>query len=248
MLTSGIYALLDVDRLGCAAGDAAALERLVAYAAAAQAGGAIALQLRYKSAPLGDSRRAEMACALVQALRGSLPLFVDDDVEAAKTAGCGVHLGQGDASPAEARRLLGPDAAIGFSTHHLGQVDQAQALGVQYLGFGPVRPTVSKLNPEPVTGWAQLSDACRASDLPVVAIGGLEAADAWTVRACGAAAMAVVGAWLGPASAPWSPEEAFAALTNLDQQWRRGGDMGREPQQFDTLGVGAPGTDSRGRP
>jgi hypothetical protein len=98
-----------------------------------------------------------------------------------------------------------------------------------------------------VTGWAQLSDACRASALPVVAIGGLEAADAWTVRACGAAAMAVVGAWLGPVSAPWSPEEAYAALTDLDQQWRRGGELAGQPEQFDALGVGAPGRDSRGR-
>lgn len=248
MLKSGIYALLDVDRLGCAAGDTAALERLVAYAVAAQAGGAIALQLRYKSAPLGDSRRAEMACALVKALRGAMPLFVDDDVLAAQVAGCGVHLGQSDAPPADARRLLGPDAAIGFSTHQLDQVEQAQTLGLQYLGFGPVRPTVSKLNPEPVTGWAQLSDACRASALPVVAIGGLEAADAWTARACGASAMAVVGAWLGPVSAPWSPEEAYAALINLDQQWRRGGELAGQPEQFEALGVGAPGTDSRGRP
>lgn len=247
MLKSGIYALLDVDRLGCAAGDPAALERLVAYAVAAQAGGAVALQLRYKSAPLGDSRCAEMACALVKALRGGLPLFVDDDVHAAKAASCGVHLGQSDAPPADARQVLGPDAPIGFSTHHLGQVDRAQTLGVQYLGFGPVRPTVSKLHPDPVTGWAQLSDACRASELPVVAIGGLEAADAWTVRACGAAAMAVVGAWLGPVSAPWSPDEAYAALVDLGQQWHRGADVGPLPQSFDALGDGAPSSDLRGR-
>ncbi len=218
-LASGIYALLDVDRLGCSAGGTAELERLLWYALAAERGGAIALQLRFKSAPLGDSLRALMAKTLVRALPKHLALVVDDDVAAAAAAGCGVHLGQTDAPVGEARLALGPAALIGWSTHSLDQVHSAQRIYANYLGFGPIRPTASKERADAVTGWAQLSDACRASALPIVAIGGLQSEDAVTAKACGAAAMAVIGAWLGPVDDPWPPERAAVELVELARQW-----------------------------
>lgn len=216
---SGIYALLDVDRLNCCAGGPAELERLLWYALAAHRGGAVALQLRFKSAPLGDSRRSAMAKMLVQALPKDLLLVVDDDISAAAAAGCGVHLGQTDAPVREARLALGSAALIGWSTHSLAQVELAQVMAANYLGFGPVRPTESKERADAVTGWAQLSDACAASALPVVAIGGLQAQDAVTAKACGAAAMAVIGAWLGPAARPWPPERAAAETAALARDW-----------------------------
>lgn len=218
-ISTGIYALLDVDRLGCSAGGTVELERLLWYALAAQRGGAVALQLRFKSAPLGDSLRAVMAKTLVRALPKELPLVIDDDIDAAAAAGCGVHLGQSDAPVSQARLILGPDALIGWSTHSLDQVAQAQALPANYLGFGPVRQTASKQRAEAVTGWAQFADACRISALPLVAIGGLQAEDAVTARACGALAMAVIGAWLGPADDPWPPERAAAEMAVLARQW-----------------------------
>lgn len=218
-ISTGIYALLDVDRLGCAAGGATELERLLSYGLAARRGGAIALQLRFKSAPLGNSLRAHMAKTLARALPKDLPLLVDDDVEAALAAGCGVHLGQTDAPVRHARLVLGPDAIIGWSTHNLAQVAQAQVLAANYLGFGPVRATASKLRPDAVTGWAQLADASQASALPVVAIGGLQSEDIVTAKACGATAMAVIAAWLGPAADPWPPERAATELAALVRQW-----------------------------
>lgn len=195
------------------------MQRLLRYALAALSGGAVALQLRFKSVPLGDSGRAQIAKTLVQALPRDLKVIVDDDIAAAAYAGCGVHLGQTDAPVNDARLALGPEALIGWSTHHLQQVEIAQAMAASYLGFGPVRPTESKALADAVTGWAQLNDACRTSAIPVVAIGGLQAQDAVTARACGAWAMAVIGAWLGPADNPWPPEQAAAAMAVLVHDW-----------------------------
>lgn len=101
-------------------------------------------------------------------------LIVNDRVDIALISGAdGVHLGQDDIPPREARKLVGERMLVGLSTHTLEQVDRAQDEPVDYIGFGPVFPPFSKKNPDPVTGVETLGRAVARSGLPVVAIGGI---------------------------------------------------------------------------
>jgi len=121
---------------------------------------------------------------------------VNDDLEVALAAGAdAVHLGQDDMPLAEARRLAGPALRIGVSTHNLEQVAHAVAGGADYLGFGPVFPTGSKANPDPVVGLAGLAAAvAAAAPVPVVAIGGITPERAAAVAAAGARAACAISA------------------------------------------------------
>jgi thiamine-phosphate pyrophosphorylase len=213
---SGIYAILDTDRLGWRAASDMRSGVAADYARAAQDAGAVALQLRCKSLPLGHPMRRALAEALKTAV--SLPLFINDDGQLAMELGLGVHLGQGDG---DAREMVA--RPIGWSTHNLAQVAAAVALPVDYLGFGPVRATTGKAGADPETGWATLEAAVVKSAWPVVAIGGLERADLAKVRASGAWAAAVIGAWLGPSGHPHGPSAAGAAMAALGKAWHEAG-------------------------
>ena len=89
-----------------------------------------------------------------------------------------VHLGQDDLSLAQARQVLNATTrdtpmTIGVSTHSFAQAETAWSAGADYIGFGPVFPTQSKENPDPVVGVDTLAQVCAASPVPVVAIGGI---------------------------------------------------------------------------
>ncbi|HQG30435.1 MAG TPA: thiamine phosphate synthase [Deltaproteobacteria bacterium] len=132
-----------------------------------------AIQLRYK----GDDSRYFLQCAAAvrKITEGSDTRFiVNDRVDIALLSGAdGVHLGQGDIPPRQARRLAGDRLMIGLSTHTLDQVGRAQEEPVDYIGFGPVYLPFSKENHDEVTGVEALREAVRLSRLPVVAIGGI---------------------------------------------------------------------------
>ncbi len=224
-LGSGVYAIVDGDALGWPAQvRGTQLDDLVAqsagYALAALQAGAVALQLRYKS----GSATARVACAraIARVVANRLPFVVNDDIAVALSVGIGLHLGQLDADPVGARRELGDRALLGWSTHDLAQVEAADRLPVDYLGFGPVRATASKLRPDPVTGWAMLADACARTRLPIVAIGGLDWQDAAIARSAGAHALAVIGSWLRDGDRRNAPEQACAALARIAQAWQAG--------------------------
>ena len=132
--------------------------------------------------------------------------IVNDDMALAKRIGAdGVHLGQGDGDPKEARRLLGPDAQIGVTCHasrHLAM--EAGEAGADYVAFGAFFPTTTKAvehhaDPEILSWWQGLFE------LPCVAIGGITPANADTLIAAGADFLAVSAAvWQhldGPAAA-----------------------------------------------
>jgi thiamine-phosphate pyrophosphorylase len=131
------------------------------------------VQLRYK----GDNDREflKIACDMRKITSGTLTVFiVNDRLDIALASGAdGVHLGQDNIDPRQARKLMGEDRIIGFSTHNLSQVRQAQKLPVDYIGFGPVWSTTSKVKPDPVTGINALKKAVEMSKHPVVAIGGI---------------------------------------------------------------------------
>ncbi len=220
-LRSGLYAILDTDRLGWH--EAVLLEQslgiLADYARAAVAGGAIALQLRAKGVPLGHPVRRQAVAALREVC-ADLPIVVNDDALAV-LPGVGMHLGQDDGDLAAARRQVGTQGILGLSTHTLAQVRAAAALDVDYLGFGPIRATTGKLDADATTGLAGLRAAVEVAVLPVVAIGGLELADLAAIHGTGARAAAVIGAWLGPIGWPHRPDQAERALAGLVAEWQR---------------------------
>lgn len=153
------------------------------------------LQLRLKGAPRADLLRILAWLRPLAARRDAL-LVVNDDLEAALAGGAGaVHLGQEDLPLAEARRRAGGALRIGVSTHDLDQVARAVAGGADYLGFGPVYPTATKADPDPVVGLDRLAAAVRlAAPVPVVAIGGVTPARAAELAATGAHAACAISA------------------------------------------------------
>ena len=138
--------------------------------------------------------------------RHGVALILNDRPDLAVRAGCdGVHLGQGDASVAEARRLMGPDAMIGVTCHDSRELamDAAEA-GADYVAFGAFFPTATKLtthrpDAEILTIWQE------TVEIPCVAIGGITAANAGALARAGADFVAVSAAvWAhpqGPAAA-----------------------------------------------
>jgi thiamine-phosphate pyrophosphorylase len=159
-------------------------------------GGARLLQLRAKGVP--DRTMLALALEAVAAARrwGALVLVNDRPDVAAIAGAAGVHLGQDDLGPADARRILGPGALIGLSTHSLDQVRGAPVDQLSYLAFGPVFPTRTKERPEPVVGLTLLREARRWSSLPLVAIGGVGLETARSVVEAGADGVAAASGLL----------------------------------------------------
>ncbi len=162
------------------------------------AGGATLIQLRDKHASPRAFYAAAEATLQVARAHGAR-LIINDRADIALALGAdGVHLGQDDLAPAAARRLLGPRAIIGYSTHNLAQAQAAAALPVSYIALGPVFATTTKEQADPVIGLAGLTRirAALPPDLPLVAIGGITGANAHAVLAAGANAIAVISALL----------------------------------------------------
>ena len=123
-----------------------------------------------------------------------VPLIINDNVQFAIDIDAdGVHLGQDDMNPAEARKLLGADKIIGVTAKTVEQAKKAQADGADYLGGGAVFGSTTKLNAKPMTKEL-LREITAAVDIPVVAIGGINADNAGTLKGTGIAGIAVVGA------------------------------------------------------
>ncbi len=108
----------------------------------------------------------------------------------------GVHLGQEDLPLADARRLLGPDAIIGLSTHNPEQVRAAAALQPDYIGFGPIFGTTTKADHDPVVGLEGLRAARALTTLPIFAIGGITSQHVSDIMTAGADGVAVISAIL----------------------------------------------------
>jgi len=102
-------------------------------------------------------------------------LIINDYPDVALKSGAdGVHLGQDDMKYDEARTLLGPDAIIGLSTHSVLQTRNACAQNPDYIGIGPVFPTPTKENPDPVIGVAGMKRMLARATVAAVAIGGID--------------------------------------------------------------------------
>ncbi len=160
---------------------------------AALAGGAGIVQLRDKQAE-GELLRAAAQTFRRVADDYSAPLIVNDDPRLALELGAdGVHLGQDDADPGEARELLGPEALIGLSTHSREQIEAAASKPVDYISVGPVWETPTKQG-RPAVSLELVEHAAANSELPFFAIGGIDPSNAAQVAAAGAERICVVRA------------------------------------------------------
>lgn len=161
---------------------------------AALRGGADIVQLRLKGVP--DVEALDAARALRRLTRDAGALFIVNDSPSLALASeaDGAHLGQEDMPVAEARRILGPGAIIGVSTHAPDQARKALADGADYLGVGPVYPTPTKAG-RPAVGLEYVSQATvLAAALPWFAIGGVQCSNLPEVMRAGARRVAVVRA------------------------------------------------------
>ncbi len=162
-------------------------------------GGASMIQVRAKDA--SGRELLELLEAVVSAVDGAAPVVVDDRVEchlAARARGIacgGVHIGQSDLPPEDARRLCGPEAIIGLSAASEAEIAAAAALPpatVDYLGIGAVRATATKPDAPQPLGIDGFARARALSALPAVAIGGIRPEDVAGLMAAGADGVAVV--------------------------------------------------------
>ncbi len=153
------------------------------------------VQIREKSA----SSRAfydEVLKALKIANEFGMRVIVNDRVDIAIAAKAhGVHLGQDDLPPIEARKLLGEEAIIGYSAHSVGQAIEAVNLSIDYLAIGPVFSTRTKETPDPVVGLEGIREVREAiGAFPLVAIGGIRLEDIPSVLKAGADSAALISA------------------------------------------------------
>lgn len=160
------------------------------------------VQIRHK----GQFDR-EFIHKLEQCRRIKPDLILNDRADVAALLGFGLHVGQTDLPPAEARSLIGPHACLGFSTHSQAQLDAAQTLPVDYLAIGPVFATQSKANPDPVVGPGPFRSA-----KPLVAIGGITLASAPLLIANGIESVAVI-------SALWQPPYTLKSFRENVKRW-----------------------------
>jgi thiamine-phosphate pyrophosphorylase len=154
------------------------------------------LQIRWKDGYSSEVYAEAQAIAEMCRQVGAL-LVVNDRVDVAGLLGTGVHVGQDDLPVAETRRLIGEAAVLGVSTHNISQLRAALPQRVDYVAFGPVFTTGSKLNPDPVVGVAGVEGASRiarsVNTVPLVAIGGITRESAPSVWRAGADSVAIIG-------------------------------------------------------
>ena len=187
MLPRGVYAIADQGSAG---------RPILDLVGAFVNGGAAVVQLRCKASGLSPQASGELLALAREARRicaGKCLFFVNDRPDIAKLVEAdGVHLGQEDLPLAEARRVVGPRMIIGISTHSDAEIDAAQ--GADYIGFGPIFATQSKPGAPlpPPHGIDGLRRAVQRSKVPVVAIGGITAANVRDIYRAGAHCAAAI--------------------------------------------------------
>ena len=185
-----LYAIVDAE--ACARAGRAPLDVARAFLSA----GVRCIQLRVKdwdSGPFLDLART----VVDEASRAGCTVIVNDRADIAAIAGAhGLHVGQEDLSPAQARRIIGAEPLLGLSTHTRAQWLAAVAAPISYLAIGPVYGTGTKATGYDAVGLEvvrQVSADALAAGMPVVAIGGITLERAPEVIASGAASVAVIG-------------------------------------------------------
>jgi thiamine-phosphate pyrophosphorylase len=156
------------------------------------------LQLRDKRA--STRQLFEMSNLLSNCLSGlwnaggpEVRFIVNDRPDVALLTGAdGVHVGQTDLGVEQARSIVGREAWVGVSTHTLDQIDAADRTSADYVAFGPVFPTSTKEQADPVVGLRLLAEARKRTAKPLVAIGGITLERAADAYRAGADSLAVI--------------------------------------------------------
>jgi thiamine-phosphate pyrophosphorylase len=202
-----VYPILDTESL-----DRRAIP-LETAAAAFLDGGAGILQIRHKRHwSRGFFESAQIVARLCR--EAGAALVVNDRADFALLLDAGLHVGQDDLPPRDARRLMGGDAIIGFSSHNVSQLCAAGGEPVDYVALGPIYVTASKLNPDPVTGVEEVRRCRTLIEKPLVAIGGITRENAPDVWRAGADSVAVIAGLL--------PDQATAhSLRERMEQWQQ---------------------------
>ena len=174
-------------------------------------GGIRFIQLRIKDEP--ESAILPVAEKMRKIISGSgSKLIINDYPKIAIACGAdGVHIGQDDLDYTTVRNMTGPDMIIGISTHSPDQTAAACALHPDYIGVGPVFPTPTKKNPDPVIGIAGMKKMLAAATVPAVPIGGIDLANLPEVLAAGARNFCMVRQF----TQSENPEKVLASLQEI---------------------------------
>jgi thiamine-phosphate pyrophosphorylase len=160
-------------------------------AAAFLEGGAGILQIRHKAhwtrAIFESTRVIARLCR-----EAGATFVVNDRADIAMLVDAGVHVGQDDLTPRDVRKLIGSEPVLGYSSHNMQQLCAAGGEPVDYVAFGPVYPTASKQNPDPVVGLDEIRRCRPLLEEPLVAIGGITLENAQSVLDAGADSLAVI--------------------------------------------------------
>lgn len=156
-------------------------------------GGVTCVQLREKELNYAEFKKeAEEISGLCK--KNNVPLIINDNADIAVNCGAdGLHIGQNDMSVNDARRKIGSDMILGVSVHSVKEAVDAANNGADYLGVGAVFATSTK-DDAAVVSLETLRDICRETNVPVVAIGGINKSNILTLRGCGADGVALVSA------------------------------------------------------
>ncbi|MGN2613884.1 thiamine phosphate synthase [Aliivibrio fischeri] len=196
------------------------IDTLCHVVAEAVKGGVTMVQVREKH---GDVRAfIQRSLAIKEILKDSgVPLIINDRVDVALAVQAdGVHLGQSDMPAQIARQLIGPDMILGLSVENETQLRKAQELPVDYLGISAIFSTPTKTNIIKEWGIQGLAFAVKESQLPLVAIGGINDSNIREVVDTGVDGIALVSA-ICHASSPKKASQALLSLMNDDVELKK---------------------------
>jgi thiamine-phosphate diphosphorylase len=160
---------------------------------AAMSGGVGMIELRDRNIPPNVIDRSGQTFRRVANTYSALFIVNDDPHLALELSADGVHVGQDDTDPAEARGIVGPDAIVGLSTHSREQIEAAASEPVDYISVGPIWETPTKEG-RPATGLELIGTAAEIATIPWFAIGGIDTENVSEVTAAGAERICVVRA------------------------------------------------------
>ena len=186
-----LYAIADIDILG--------LEHAPSAVATMSASGIEWIQIRAKKIRgkrIRDAQLFQLLERCLERIGTETKLWINDRVDvAALLPVAGVHVGQSDLPPTAVRSVVTRDVWVGQSTHNLAQAEAVAAdPDVDLVALGPIFPTGSKQDAEPVVGLELLRQVRRQVSKPLVAIGGINASNLSSVLAAGADSVAILGA------------------------------------------------------
>lgn len=182
---------------------------------AAVQGGVTCVQLREKHLNTRDFFSQAMMLKTLLAPY-NIPLVINDRIDVALACGAqGVHLGQNDMPIMQARRLLPPEVFIGWSVETMEDVIRSALLPVDYLGVSPILTTPTKMDTKMPWGLEGLRKVRAATELPLVAIGGIHIGNACDMLSAGADGLAVVSA-LCAAPDPFAAALALRKIIDLN--------------------------------